>query len=641
MTQSTHRARSTSWQNRDEAAFEGSQVWAHLAALLPVTDLSLIESRESVVEPSSFFDQMARTLFHSKRGHILLTGLRGVGKTTAMHQFATLIQQNCYPFLTGSRIILIDVSNVGPEDSRGCLETIFTAVRELIEGDGHVLLCLDGLANLLKRGQGGTNKPLLRSLLSKNRIKVIGTMSHSEYSELIGNDAHMLEVFSRLEIVEPSGSELDLIMSEAGKRLADEFGLSIPRQIIERLVPLTSTFLLSESQPAKSIDVLRQICEEIDYDRTQSQGMQGEVTLDDLVKVIARRTGIPPETVNGQGKECDFERTLSDVVVGQEGAVREVATELRLISAGLAEPNKPASVLMFAGMTGVGKTELAKRVAELYSSSHRLQVYTMGNFTEPHSVSGIIGVPPGYVGHEEGGRLINELRADPYSVFLLDEAEKCHPNVWKPFLNLFDEGWIVDQRGVKAYADRAIFILTTNAGDRNIAQLSRSGKSTEEITQSVQQALARVRQERSSQPVFPPQFLSRMKRIIVFNPLEEAAMIGIAKTAVKRLASRWQKARNKKLVVDSELIQQIGQCAYSKNELSNGQEGGRIIQKLLSEVVEDEVYRKSLENRDDYERCLEIHVRGTGEPPEEKLRAEVRFSFSSGNHHESDSSQLG
>jgi ATP-dependent Clp protease ATP-binding subunit ClpA len=126
-------------------------------------------------------------------------------------------------------------------------------------------------------------------------------------------------------------------------------------------------------------------------------------------------------------------------------------------------------VLLFAGMTGVGKTELAKRIAELYSTSKRLTTYAMGNFTEPHSVSGIIGVPPGYVGHEDGGRLINELNADPYSVFLLDEAEKCHPNVWKPFLNLFDEGWIMGHRGVKAHADRAIFILTTNAGDKTIA----------------------------------------------------------------------------------------------------------------------------------------------------------------------------
>ncbi|MDB5387664.1 MAG: ATPase domain protein [Planctomycetaceae bacterium] len=152
------------------------------------------------------------------------------------------------------------------------------------------------------------------------------------------------------------------------------------------------------------------------------------VALDAVIGVLAHKTGVPRETINGQFRESDFEAALADVFVGQPVAVREVVTELELISAGLVEPNKSASVMMLTGMAGVGKTELAKRVTELYSSSPRLQVYSMGIFTETHSVSGIIGVPSGYVGHDEGDRLINELRANPCAVFLLDEAEKCHPN---------------------------------------------------------------------------------------------------------------------------------------------------------------------------------------------------------------------
>ena len=167
----------------------------------------------------------------------------------------------------------------------------------------------------------------------------------------------------------------------------------------------------------------------------------------------------------------------------------------------------------------------------------------MGNYTEPHSVSGIIGVPPGYVGHEHGGRLINELNADPYSVFLLDEAEKAHPNVWKPFLNLFDEGWIEDQRGIRAHADRAIFILTTNAGDQTIAQMARSGRSEDEISEHVKNTLSRVRHERSSQPVFTPQFLARIRRILVFAPLNESAMTGICRKQVQTMQSLWKQHR--------------------------------------------------------------------------------------------------
>src|SRR5690606_11550156 len=149
-------------------------------------------------------------------------------------------------------------------------------------------------------------------------------------------------------------------------------------------------------------------------------------------------TGVPVETLSGDGGSADYEAALKASVVGQTEAVEVVATELKLIKAGLTEPDRPASVLLFAGMTGVGKTELAKALAWLYSPMGRLHVYSMGNFTKPHTVSGIIGVPPGYVCHDHGGRLVNELNADPYAVFLLDEAEKAHPNMWKPFLNLFD-----------------------------------------------------------------------------------------------------------------------------------------------------------------------------------------------------------
>ena len=332
----------------------------------------------------------------------------------------------------------------------------------------------------------------------------------------------------------------------------------------------------------------------------------------------------------GESDEVDFESALTAAVMGQEEAVRQTANELRLIKAGLSEPGKPAAVLLFAGMTGVGKTELAKRIAELYSTSRRLQIYSMGNFTEPHSVSGIIGVPPGYVGHEEGGRLINELNADPYSVFLLDEAEKCHPNIWKPFLNLFDEGWIVDQRGVKAYADRAIFILTTNAGERNIAQMAKSGKPREEIAEKVKQALSRVRHERSTQPVFPPQFLSRIKRTVVFNPLDEEAMIGITQRACDRMRHLWQQKREKQIDVEADLIQSIGRRAHQLNEQINGDEGGRIVRKLVSDLIESRVQDAAMEDSDSYRRCRAIRVGSPegsiGEEGSESCLVPVTFS---------------
>jgi ATP-dependent Clp protease ATP-binding subunit ClpA len=353
--------------------------------------------------------------------------------------------------------------------------------------------------------------------------------------------------------------------------------------------------------------------------------------LADIAAVLHERTGIPAETLLGCGDETDFAAALSAAVVGQPNAVETAARELRLIKAGLSAPGKPASVMLFAGLTGVGKTELAKRIAEVYSTSRRLQVYSMGNFTEPHSVSGLIGVPPGYVGHDQGGRLINDLNADPYSVFLLDEAEKCHPNIWKPFLNLFDEGWIADQRGVKAHADRAIFILTTNAGDRHIAQLAEAGKSEDEIAEAVRQTLSRIRLERSTQPVFPPQFLSRIRRIVVFRPLDEDAMIAIAQHACQRLINQWRQKRETAIEIAPEVPEAIGRLAHQLNQASHQQEGGRVIQKLIDQLLQDGLQSRCLSRQHPpLSAGQAIHVElAAGDSPAvlsiEDLRVRLRF----------------
>ena len=488
------------------------------------------------------------------------------------------------------------------------------------------MLCVEGLANLLKRPNGGTNNPLLRAMLDRPDLRMIGVMSDWEFTEFVASDSRMLESFSRIEVSEPGNSETLKIVQQHATSLSQEFSLTISKHVVSRTVALASSFILNECHPAKSIRLLRQVCEDAEFDRTQLGQARDSIELRQVVDAIAEKTGIPAETIGGEEGESDFDSALRDAVVGQNEAVGEVAKELGLIKAGLSEPAKPATVLLFAGLTGVGKSELAKRIAELYSTSRRLQAYAMGNFTEPHSVSGIIGVPPGYVGHEDGGRLINELNADPYSVFLLDEAEKCHPNIWKPFLNLFDEGWIVDQRGRKAYADRAVFILTTNAGDRHIAQMAKSGSSPEQTAEKIKQVLSKVRHERSSQPVFPPQFLSRIKRIIVFKPLTEEAMIGITERVCRRMNGRWEQKREKKILVNVEVIEAIGRHAHELNQKSNGQEGGRVVQKLVGDLIERAVQEAASANKNGYLAASEIHAELSCDTPQGSV-PEVKIRF--------------
>ncbi len=592
--------------NHSLGDIEGNSCCSTQLGPLPVLDLT-DAARAERLSSGMFLDQtvteISRALYRTER-HVLLVGEAGAGKQTAVHELVIQSLNATLPHLQQKRFLEIDCHLIPKSDGRAFLGALGSATSQ----NDSAVWSLPGVAHILKDDDGTFLHASLLSLLDRSQCGLILSLTPAEYLELIAQSSDLLHRFTKVDLKTPSEEQTHLICREHAERLSKQHSLSIPNWLSDQAVTLASNFLISEAHPAKAIRILQRACEDVDFDRTQLGKNRSELKLDDIVKVIAERTGIPQETIAGEAIESDFEALLTESVVGQPAATDEVSRELRLIKAGLNEPGKAASVMLFAGMTGVGKTELAKRIAEIYSSSRRLQTFTMANFTESHSASGIIGVPPGYVGFEQGGRLINELNADPYSVFLLDEAEKAHPNVWKPFLNLFDEGWIVDQRGVKAYADRAIFILTTNAGDRNIAQMVKTGKSHEEVVKFVKQALSKVKHERSSQPVFPPAFLARIGRVIVFNPLEEEAMIGIAERVCKKMQKQWAQKRNKRIDIPDDVIAAIGSYAYQLNEDSAGREGGRIVKKLVADIIEIRIQDAATENPDFFKNCEEIHL---------------------------------
>jgi len=551
---------------------------------LPLRDLTLSAGRGDLRErrfPLPLLESVSRGLFRSTR-HVLLVGESGVGKSTLLQELARQAQAGTLPHLASKRFLQVE----GRRIPTGDVAAFLAALGQAAVREPGTVWCLDQLDGVL------SDPSVVRGFLdqvTQGGGHVLLSLTPTQALDLLSRDPHGFRDLTRVTLEEPEESAILEIVQQQARELSEEFSLSITPEVVQRTVSLTSHFLLSERHPAKSIRLLRQACEDLQFDRQERGAARQNVQLEHVVEALSERTGIPPETLSGNAIQEDFEAILTAAVVGQAPAIREVTRELRLIKSGLNEPGKPASVMLFAGMTGVGKTELAKRIAEVYSSSRRLQTYTMANFTEPHSVSGIIGVPPGYVGYEQGGRLINELNADPYSVFLLDEAEKAHPNVWKPFLNLFDEGWIVDQRGVQAQADRAIFILTTNAGDRNIAQMTRNGCAAAEIAEHVKQTLSKVRQERSSQPVFPPAFLARIGRIVVFQPLDEPAMIGIAERVGQRLQRQWEQKRQTPLRFPQDVLESIGRQGHALNQQAQGREGGRIIRKLIADELERQV----------------------------------------------------
>jgi ATP-dependent Clp protease ATP-binding subunit ClpC len=239
-----------------------------------------------------------------------------------------------------------------------------------------------------------------------------------ECDALVADDPDFGEFFTRVEVEEPDADTALRLLRHFALGLAARFRVAVEDEAVRQAVTLSADYILNDQLPAKALHLLHRACEEVDYERGQLGRERDRVTADDMVRLVAEVSGVPEETLRGVAGRSDYEQGLREVIFGQDAAVREVATELGLIKAGMSDQTKPASVMLFLGQTGTGKTELAKALARFYSTSRRLKTYTLGNCVEAHSVSTIIGVPPGYVGHDQGGRLVNDLVADPYCVFL-------------------------------------------------------------------------------------------------------------------------------------------------------------------------------------------------------------------------------
>ncbi|MFH1861264.1 MAG: ATP-dependent Clp protease ATP-binding subunit, partial [bacterium] len=490
--------------------------------------------------------QMIRTLTRKTKNNPVLVGEPGVGKTAIARGLALRIaKKNITPLLRDKRIIEISLAGlVAGTKYRGEFEERILNVIEEARRHSEVILFIDEFHTLLGAGraEGAMDAAnIMKPALATGEIRCIGATTRSEYRRYIEKDAALERRLQPITVPEPSEAETLEILMGLQKSFEDHHQVLIMPGVLDAAVKLAVRYLPERQLPDKAIDLIDEACCRIKVDRLSFYGTieelrakSGFVTAETVASVLADWTGRPVEAINAQEQEklTGMEGALKSRVIGQDHAVAKVVQMIKTARAGLRDPAKPTGVFLFLGPTGVGKTELARAVAEyLFDSPTTLIRMDMSEYMERHSVAKLIGAPPGYVGYEEEGQLTGRLRSKPYSVVLLDEIEKAHPEVLNLFLQVFDEGRLTDAKGKTVDARSAVFIMTSNLGTQQLHKPS-IGFGVDKGDEPQQNLLALLKMQ------MQPEFLNRIDEIIVFKSLEFEDMGKIVQGMLEKLKSR-------------------------------------------------------------------------------------------------------
>ena len=597
--------------------------------------------------------RVVQILSRRTKNNPCLIGEPGVGKTAIAEGLALRIVNGEVPdTVKNKRVVTLDLSGmVAGSKYRGEFEErIKKVIKEVIDA-GNIYLFLDELHTLI--GAGGAEgaidaSNILKPSLSRGEIQLIGATTISEYRKYIEKDAALERRFQPVMVEEPSQEEAVRILKGIAYKYEEHHKVTISPEAIEAAVKLSDRYINDRNLPDKAIDLIdeasaalrlknmnipeniKEMQEEIRqfdlqieqsikaeeypqaaelrknqqelikkydkavsrYEKAQSQ-MNLVVTENDIAEVVSNWTKIPVQKLAQKESEklLKLESILHKRVVGQEEAVSAVARAMKRGRVGLQDPNRPIGSFLFLGPTGVGKTELSKALAEaMFGSENALIRVDMSEYMESHSVSKMIGSPPGYVGFEEGGQLSEKVRRNPYSVVLFDEIEKAHPDVFNVLLQVLDDGHITDSKGRKVSFKNTVLIMTSNAGAQRIIEPKNLGFATKtdekadynKMKENVMEEVKRM---------FKPEFINRIDEIMVFHPLTEKDMKQIITLLSRNLCERCKTQMDIDLTFTSSLKEHLVK-KYSDLKM-----GARPLKRAIQNVVEDELATAILEGR--------------------------------------------
>ncbi len=472
---------------------------------------------------------IARILLQQRKNNVILCGEAGVGKTVIVEGLACRIAaKDLPPEFHNFRIVEISLASlVAGTVYRGQFEARLEALVKEAESDPNLVLFIDEIHLLMGAGKGGGEMDaanILKPALARGNVRVIGATTTAEFRRSIEKDPAIERRFQVLRIEEPSRDETVAILRSLQKGMEAHHHVALADEAVTAAVDLTIKHQPERRLPDKAIDLLDQACSEArlqtlsgDLHANFRQGLS--IGRDAVASCLARRLGVPADQIATEEMELlrDAERLLEQRIVGQSQAVSSVCGALRTARTGLRAPNKPMAVFLFAGASGSGKTELAKAVADvIFRGPSCLVRFDMSEYMEEHSVSKLIGSPPGYRDHEQGGQLTERIRSTPHSVVLLDEIEKAHPRILDLFLQVFDEGHLTDARGRKCSFKDCVIIMTSNLGAVPKAAMGFGAALAEEAGRSYdfQQSVLQSVSKR-----FRPELLNRVTKVIPFVPL--------------------------------------------------------------------------------------------------------------------------
>lgn len=483
---------------------------------------------------------MMRTLMRTKKNNPLLIGDAGVGKTAIVEGLAYNIAQGSAPQpLCNRRIVQIEIGALLAGTSlRGQFEERLVGILDEVRAHPEVILFIDEIHTIVGAGDTVDSNldaaNILKPALSRGEIACIGATTHEEYRTAIAQDAALERRFRTIEVGEPSAADTLLILTHVQDQYAKHHGVQIQSEALQAAVSLSTKYLPQRRQPDKALDLLDEACARVVTQTAAVTDLSAPriVTAEAVAEVIAEWTGIPLTqlTEDDRRKYAHMETWLRGRVIGQDHAVSAVAGAVRASRAGLSNPNRPVGVFLFLGPSGVGKTELAKALAEfLFGSESALLRFDMSEFHDEHTVARLIGAPPGYRDSQRGGQLTEALRRRPYCVVLLDEVEKAAPQIFDLFLQVFDEGRLTDARGSTVDARHAVWIMTSNIGTAELQRGSVGFAGAAAAAADYRAALRRF---------FRPEFLNRLDEVIVFNALTEETLQQILELQLRDLRSR-------------------------------------------------------------------------------------------------------